>query len=1037
MDAANQEPEHPAQPLIVGVGVAMTDLGVLQQTLAALAPRRDTTVVVQQLPGGTGRLAAARIAWSSRPVLDVEPGAQLEANTLYVCPMDLALAVVNGRFVLSRSDSCGDGRLPFDHLLTSLAAEFGPRAAAVLLSPTAFDGALGLQAVRSAGGLTAGESLCRSNKETDAANESTLPSGEALEATTGNGLLRERLTTALLDDTLATGRLQARERQQAIIARLGVRAFQEQSLQSFMDQTVREVRQTLNADCCDILELLPGRPCLLPRASVGWHDASPGNARLDADPDTLAGFTLLGGEPVVVADAATEKRCRLPLDAGASTAASAISCVIPQADAVYGVLAARAATPHRFTLEDADFLQAIAAVIGSAVAAHQTRRRQAVQGSIASVLARAVTADEGMTLVLERLATEMGACVGECWIPAPDGNLVCNLMSVRPPLTSPGVEGRLSPGPVGWGEGLVGRVFATGSPAWSTDLGESDECARFEFVPTLRLLTGMAFPVVCHSGVRGVIALFFRSHIAPDPLFASSFDVLGRMIGGFLARLEMENRMRGVTAIAESSHDAIVSFDCDGVVTGWLGGAERLYGYSAEDMIGAPLQRLVPEERHAEITALIDPIRRGAVIGPLETLRLHRDGTAVDVSVRASPIRDPRGNVIGVTATDRDIRQLKAAQTKLTEADQQKDEFLAMLGHELRNPLAAIHSAADLLKVHTADAPELGRTQAILERQTRHMAKLLDGLLDVSRIVRGQIAIETEAVDLATVCRELAEDVTAQVAGRQLEFCADLPGQPIWIRGDRVRLAQVIDNLLSNSIRYTPKGGRIDLRLSRHGADAVLCVSDNGIGIEPDLLPQIFGVFRQARQSLDRNLGGLGLGLPLVKSLVALHDGSIEARSDGPGQGAEFVVRLPLTDAPHVGAGDSTTEAAVRPLDIVLIEDNYDSADALRALLEMCGHRVTLAGDGEQGIAVVAERRPDAVLCDIGLPNGVTGYDVARRLRAQPHTADVLLVAITGYGRPEDKRRCLEAGFDSHLTKPLSLDVIEGLLTDAGTRRAG
>jgi CheY-like chemotaxis protein len=254
----------------------------------------------------------------------------------------------------------------------------------------------------------------------------------------------------------------------------------------------------------------------------------------------------------------------------------------------------------------------------------------------------------------------------------------------------------------------------------------------------------------------------------------------------------------------------------------------------------------------------------------------------------------------------------------------------------------------------------------------------------------------------------------------------------VWVDGDRIRLTQVVDNLLSNAIKYTPDGGALRLSLAADAATTTVTVTDTGVGIPPDLLPHVFGVFRQAEQSLDRSLGGLGLGLPLVKSLVELHHGSIRAESDGPGRGARFVVELPRGAPP--APAEPAQAAATRPLDIVLIEDNRDSAEALKSLLELWGHRLTVAGTGNAGVEAVMSRagEVDVVLCDIGLPQGMSGYDVARILRRDPATRHVTLVALTGYGRPEDKARCFDAGFDRHVTKPLDIDAIQELLDDAG-----
>jgi PAS domain S-box-containing protein len=397
---------------------------------------------------------------------------------------------------------------------------------------------------------------------------------------------------------------------------------------------------------------------------------------------------------------------------------------------------------------------------------------------------------------------------------------------------------------------------------------------------------------------------------------------------------------------------------------------------------------------------------------------------------RALPIRDEDGHVVRWFGTNTDITEQRDIEQKLIQADQQKDEFLAMLGHELRNPLAAIRNASELLKLGSTD-PALEHVQAILERQTSHMAKLLDGLLDVSRIIRGKIEIEPQTTDLATVCRETAEDFAQRIRERTLELHTDVPCEPVWMEADPVRLTQIVDNLLSNAIKYTPDGGSVTLTLQRDDGLAVLKVRDTGIGIEPELLPHVFEVFRQSKQSLDRSYGGLGLGLALVQSLAELHGGRVKVSSEGRNRGSEFVVRLPIasetaTKTRNVSSkGDGT-------LSILLIEDNEDAAEMLQQVLEITGHRVRVATHGKAGVALAKECRPDVILCDLGLPDGLSGFDVARALRADGGMQGVRLVALSGYGRPEDKARGAEAGFDAHLTKPVDVKVLERVLAEIG-----
>jgi two-component system CheB/CheR fusion protein len=372
------------------------------------------------------------------------------------------------------------------------------------------------------------------------------------------------------------------------------------------------------------------------------------------------------------------------------------------------------------------------------------------------------------------------------------------------------------------------------------------------------------------------------------------------------------------------------------------------------------------------------------------------------------------------------------AEASLREANRQKDEFLAMLGHELRNPLAAVRSAAELLRLMEAGDEQIERVRSVLQRQTSHMAKLLDGLLDVSRIVHGKIELERELVDLGELVREVAADYQPRFADAGTHLGLDLPTEALWVEGDRIRLTQVLDNLLSNAAKYCA-AGKVELSLKPQGTDLVLRVRDDGLGISPDLLPYIFDTFRQARQNMDRSAGGLGLGLPLVRGLVGLHGGTVSAYSAGEQRGAEFVVRLPGTRRRPVP--DSERRPHGGRSRILIVEDNEDAADLLKELLELRGHEVTVAPDGQRALDWLESSVPDVILCDLGLP-GITGLDVARAIRSDSRFAHVWLVALTGYGRPEDKERCEKAGFDAHITKPVSLHAIEQMLNLRGTSRA-
>jgi signal transduction histidine kinase/DNA-binding response OmpR family regulator len=371
------------------------------------------------------------------------------------------------------------------------------------------------------------------------------------------------------------------------------------------------------------------------------------------------------------------------------------------------------------------------------------------------------------------------------------------------------------------------------------------------------------------------------------------------------------------------------------------------------------------------------------------------------------------------------------------EADRRKNEFLSMLAHELRNPLAPIRNGVHILRAIGSADPNVLEVRDMIERQVRHLVRLVDDLLDISRITRGKIRLKTERVDLAAIASGAVETCRPLIDERRHRLVVSVPPAPLRVEGDPVRLAQVVGNLLNNAAKYTPEGGRIWLSTSREANQAVLRVRDSGMGIPEEMLGSIFDLFTQVDHSLDRSQGGLGIGLTLVRRLVELHQGQVEAHSDGPGQGSEFVVRLPLRREEgtrllqDTGEMPSLAHAAAVPRApsrrVLVVDDNRDAAESLALLLSVAGHQTRVCHDGPSAVAAAAEFRPEAVLLDIGLP-GMDGYEVARRLRAEPAMPRALLIALTGYGQLEDQRRAHEAGFDHHLVKPADLDALAALL---------
>jgi signal transduction histidine kinase/CheY-like chemotaxis protein len=376
------------------------------------------------------------------------------------------------------------------------------------------------------------------------------------------------------------------------------------------------------------------------------------------------------------------------------------------------------------------------------------------------------------------------------------------------------------------------------------------------------------------------------------------------------------------------------------------------------------------------------------------------------------------------------------AERELRAADQRKDEFLAMLAHELRNPLAPISTGAHLLKMLHSDNAQITQTCSIIARQVEHMTGLVDDLLDVSRVTRGLVSLSTQVLDLKGVIDDAAEQIRPLIATRRHKVVLELPQEPAHVKGDHKRLVQVMANLLNNATKYTPEGGRIELRLAADGGDYVLSVSDDGIGMEPGLVNRVFDLFTQAERTPDRSQGGLGLGLALAKSLVELHGGSVSAYSAGLGKGSTFSVRLPryTQEVAPVPAlpGEAERKAGAARLRVLLVDDNVDAAHTLQLFLGAAGHEVEIAYCATDAIELAKVFRPDACLLDIGLPD-FDGNELARRLRRMPQTTGSILIAMTGYGRQQDRDASQAAGFDHYLVKPVNTIQLSEILAGIDT----
>jgi PAS domain S-box-containing protein len=672
------------------------------------------------------------------------------------------------------------------------------------------------------------------------------------------------------------------------------------------------------------------------------------------------------------------------------------------------------------------------------------------------------------------------------------------------------------------------------------------------------------------------------------------------------SRRAMETR-RHLAAIVESTDDAIIGESLDGFILSWNRAAERLYGYTAQEVVGQPLALLVPPDKLEELTGITKRLARGEAVDHFETVRLCKNGRRMDVSLTISPIRDASDKIVGASKIARDITAIKRREAELRflaaasaalaelldvpstlqrvaslavphfadwcgvdlldqegqlervavahidpakvelahelqrryppdpnsshgmwnvlrtgtselvseitddmlarsardedhlrilrklglrsylgvplasrgktvgvltfvmaesdrrfgsddqrlaedlarraavavenarlyadlrEADQRKDEFLALLGHELRNPLAPITNALEILELKAEDPVAVARARAMIDRQATQLKRLVDELLDASRIARGKVRLTVELLDLAALVRTTIEDHRHEANAAGLSIQVATPPGPVQVRGDLARLTQVITNLWGNAVKFTPKGGQISVRLTVENgskAEAVLSVSDTGLGIDPVAIPTLFQAFRQVDADPARTKGGLGLGLAVVKGLIELHGGRVEAGSAGRGHGATFTVRLPLGVPESVTTtGAHTAPVGGRGSQVVIIEDGVDAAESLRELLELKGFEVAVARTGPEGVELCRQLRPQGVVCDLGLP-GMTGYDVARALRADPNTASATLVAVSGYAQEEDRQKARESGFDTLLAKPASTEELTQLLAN-------
>lgn len=537
-----------------------------------------------------------------------------------------------------------------------------------------------------------------------------------------------------------------------------------------------------------------------------------------------------------------------------------------------------------------------------------------------------------------------------------------------------------------------------------------------------RPIDDSAAPIRCKEGQIVGCVLVFR-----DVTERKQFERL---------RTERLAEAQRLAAIVDSSNDAIISKSLDGTILSWNTAAERMFGYTAIQIIGRPITVLFPPDRINEEAHILARLRAGETIEHYDTVRLRSDGQPVQVSLTISPLRDSDGRIVGASKIVRDVSERKEMENKLrrlvadlSDSDRRKDEFLAILAHELRNPLAPIRNGLQVLRLADDQQATVKDVRSMMERQVSQLVRLIDDLMDVSRITRGKMELRLERLSLAAVLESAVETSRPLLEEMGHELTVIAPKDPIFVNADRTRLAQVFMNLLNNAAKYSDRGSRVWLTTECRDNKVIVSVKDSGIGIEADQLSHVFEMFRQVHSALGKSQGGLGIGLTLVKRLIELHGGSVEARSDGPGKGAEFIVSLPIsTETPPNGPTGNGTE---RPLKssfrILIVDDNRDGADSLAMMLRTMGNESRTSYDGPQGVNAAEEFRPEVILLDIGLPN-LNGYEVCRTIRKRPWAKSTIIIAVTGWGQDEDRRRSQEAGFDHHMVKPVDPERLMKML---------
>lgn len=792
-----------------------------------------------------------------------------------------------------------------------------------------------------------------------------------------------------------------REHQQSALAALGLSALQIQGhavtpSRDLYRRALTMLCESLEWRCGAILECGLNRSPLSVQATVGVDAAL---QHVVVEPGSPLDKALLANGCIELASPHAE-RCLVEF-MGADSPSTCLACPLRVGDSVLGLLFVCAAKARQVSPEDANLVQAIANIVAGAVSRQRHERRATLERELGMILARAADASSmSRSLAMLVEATLKGRQLG-VWKSHSfaQGHPLQRIFPEAP-----------GDGPAPEPCALVEESFDSSGTIWSTETAEDGMCLR------------VAFPIMLGRHAVGVVDYVTCDPSTLDGEMLAGFDRAGHAIGDFLHWERLDHALK----LSEKSHRE-QRLELESMY------ATLPVGVSVYDRALRPLrtnqQRTelgTSEDFEVSLAGVVlqDVFKHGKPVRNIE-LTAEVKGEPHSLLCSFAPITSSDGEVTAVSSVVQDVTDQKRTERALRDAGQQKDHFLAMLGHELRNPLAAMSGVTELLGLGNPEPDRLSKIHAILQRQCSQMKKLIDGLLDMSRIMQGKIELQRSSIDLGRMLHDIVEDHRVSTERKQVQVTLEGPEAAVWVDADSVRLKQVFDNLVSNACKFTPAGGTIHIEASTDGARAKVVVTDSGPGLDADLLPFIFEPFSQATQA--RAQGGLGLGLSLVRGFVELHGGSVSAENL-PGSGARFVVELDLADEP--GCPPTVPPLQGDAYRVLIIEDNMDMAETLSELLESSGHDVVgVAARGEEGLAQTKLLRPDVVLSDLGLPGNLDGFGLASCIRADPNLNSTRLVALTGYGDPTTRQRALAAGFDSCLTKPVTLEVIHKELT--------